>query len=422
MTPARLLVYIGICILVIAALAGVEIAFASVSRINVELKRKQGTLAGRILGRFLDKPHELLGATLVALYGVLVVYGLLMTRATDAYVDALPEPLNNVWVHLVLDSLLATLVLLIFSQLLPKAIFRTKAEAVLTATSLPLRAVHWLLFPVSRFFVTLAAGILKYLFNVRMGADRTVFSRVNTEQFAKTTLQGHAADTPAEVNAELFENALELVNIKVRRCMVPRNEVTALDAATPVEAARDHFIQTKRSRVVLYEGGIDNLVGYVHHLDMARRPASLQAVMHTLPAVPEAMSAVELMSLFKRERKNIAWVIDEFGGTAGIVTMEDVLERLFGQIRDEHDRDELMERQIADAEYLFSGRLELDYLNEKYGFALPTDRAETLSGYIIAGHGGIPRLKERIILDRFEFDILLVSATRIESVKMRELR
>ena len=172
----------------------------------------------------------------------------------------------------------------------------------------------------------------------------------------------------------------------------------------------------------MYEGSIDHIIGYLHHLDLNRRPANIRQVLHTITPVPEAMSAVDLMNRFTKERKSIAWVIDEFGGTAGIVTMEDVLEEIFGDINDEYDVEEHVEKQISGNEYIFSGRLELDYLNEKYGFTFPTDQSETLSGYIIANHETIPKIKDRIFIEHYEFDVLLVSNTRIETVKMKILK
>jgi CBS domain containing-hemolysin-like protein len=237
----------------------------------------------------------------------------------------------------------------------------------------------------------------------------------------KQSLHGHESDSN-DVNTELFENALYLVNVKVRKCMIPRNEIEAVEVGTPIAQVRQRFIDTKLSKIVVYEGSIDNIIGYLHHLDLNRRPRNIREVLHTITVVPEAMSAVDLMNRFTKERKSIAWVIDEFGGTAGIVTMEDVLEEIFGDINDEYDVEEHVEKQISENEYIFSGRLELDYLNEKYGFDFPVEDIETLSGYIISNHETIPKNRDRIIFDRFDFEILLVSETRIETVKMKVLR
>lgn len=418
MDISHLLFYILGCILLIGFFAGTEIAFISANKLNIELRKKQGTFSGRILARFMENPSEFIGTSLVGVNVLLVIYGLLMTKLTNPFLDQLPPPFNSEYVHLILDTLIATLVILAFAEFLPKAIFRSRAETVLAIFSFPMLIMYYILYPVAKIFVSISEFILKYLFNVRIKDNRQVFNRVDLEVFVKQSLHGHENEN-SEVNTELFENALYLVNVRIRKCMVPRNEIEAVEVTTPINVVRDKFIETKLSKIIVYEGSIDNIIGYIHHLDLNRKPKDIQAVLHNITAVPEAMSAVDLMNRFTKERKSIAWVIDEFGGTAGIVTMEDVLEKIFGDINDEYDVEEYVEKQIAENEYIFSGRLELDYLNEKYGFNFPIGEAETLSGYIIAEHEAIPKLKERIIIDRYEFDILLVSDTRIETVKMK---
>jgi putative hemolysin len=213
-----------------------------------------------------------------------------------------------------------------------------------------------------------------------------------------------------------------LPKVKIRQCLVPRKEVTGIDSHSSMEDIKKKFVETKMSKLVVYENNIDHIIGYVHQLDLFKKPESIQSVLLPIPAVPESMSAADLISKFTRERKSIAWVVDEFGGTAGIITMEDVLEELFGEIQDEYDTEEFVEKQIAENEYIFSGRLELDYLEEKYNLEFPKDESETLSGFIINYHETIPRQKERIIIDDYEFDIMNVSDTRIEMVKMKKLK
>jgi CBS domain containing-hemolysin-like protein len=204
--------------------------------------------------------------------------------------------------------------------------------------------------------------------------------------------------------------------------MVPRKEIESIDIDTGILQARQKFIDTKLSKLIVYDKNIDNIQGYIHQLDLFTDPPDIRSVLHPISAIPETMSAANLMNKFTHERKSIAWVVDEFGGTAGIVTMEDVLEEIFGEIQDEHDTEEFVEKQLSENEYIFSGRLEIDYLNEKYHFDLPENESETLSGFIIAHYETIPKLKERIIIDDFEFDILNVTDTRIEMVKMKLLK
>ena len=420
MDISHLVLYILACILLIGFFAGTEIAFISANKLNIELRKKQGKFSGQILARFMENPAEFIGTSLVGVNVLVVVYGLLSSQLTDKlllhYGIHLPE-----YGKLVLDTLLATVVILICAEFLPKAVFRSKAETVLTLFSVPMLMMYYIFFPVAKIFVSISEFILKYLFNVRIKENKQVFNRVDLELFVKQSMHGHENEN-SEVNAELFENALYLVNVRIRKCMIPRNEIESVDVNTTVAEARDKFIETKLSKIIVYDDSIDNIVGYIHHLDLNRRPATIKEILHTITPVPEAMSAVDLMNRFTKERKSIAWVIDEFGGTAGIVTMEDVLEEIFGDINDEYDEEEHVEKQISENEYILSGRLELDYLNEKYGFTFPTDESETLSGYIITEHETIPKIKERIILDKYEFDVLLVTDTRIETVKMKILK
>jgi CBS domain containing-hemolysin-like protein len=426
MDTSHLLLYILGCILMIGFFAGTEIAFLSANKLNLELKKKQGTFAGKILARFTQAPEEFIGTSLIGVNIILVIYGLLMTQLNDSWMGhILPDRmLHNEYVHLIIDTIVATIIILIFAEFVPKAIFRTKAEQVLTIFALPMMVMYYVLYPLAKLFVSISEFILKYLFNVRIREHHTVFNRVDLEHFVKQSLHGHGVENESsnELNTELFENALYLVNVRIRKCMIPRNEIEAVDANTPVTEVRQRFIDSKLSKIIVYEGTIDNIIGYLHHLDLNRRPQSIRQVLHTITAVPEAMSAVDLMNRFTKERKSIAWVIDEFGGTAGIVTMEDVLEEIFGDINDEYDVEEYVEKQISNNEFIFSGRLELDYLAEKYDLTFPETEAETLSGYIIEKHETIPKMKERIIIDSHEYDILLVSDTRIETVKLKVLQ
>jgi putative hemolysin len=420
MDITHLLLYILLCILLIGFFAGTEIAFISANKLNIELRKKQGKFSGQILARFMDNPSEFIGTSLVGVNVLVVVYGLLAAEATSKLLLFYGISLSE-YPKLILDTLIATIVILIFAEFLPKAIFRSKAEVVLTIFSVPMLLMYYIFYPVAKVFVSISEFILKYLFNVRIKENKQVFNRVDLELLVKQNMHGHENET-SEVNAELFENALYLVNVKIRKCMVPRNEVEAVDVTASLTDIRKKFIDTKLSKVIVYEDNIDNIIGYVHHLDLNRRPKTIREILHKITPVPEAMSAVDLMNSFTKERKSIAWVIDEFGGTAGIVTMEDVLEEIFGDINDEYDEQEHVEKQIAEHEYIFSGRLELDYLNEKYGFDFPTDDSETLSGYIITEHETIPKIKERIFIGRYEFDVLLVTDTRIETVKMKVLK
>jgi CBS domain containing-hemolysin-like protein len=417
----HLVLYILICIILIGFFAGTEIAFISANKLNIELKKKKGGSTGKILARFMENPAEFIGTSLVGVNVILVIYSLLFTQLTDPLLRLLPAPFNAEYIHLLLDTVAASVIILFFAEFLPKAIFKSRADLLLNLFSYPMLFMYRIFYPLAKIFVSISEFILKYIFNVRIKQNTQVFNRADLEVLVKQSINSGENEN-AEVNKELFDNALDLVNVKVRKCMVPRNEIEALDADTPITKVRQKFIDTKLSKIIVYEDTIDNIIGYVHHLDLSRSPQNIKQVLHTISPVPEAMSAVDLMNRFTRDRKSIAWVIDEYGGTAGIVTMEDVLEEIFGEIKDEYDVDEYVEKQISENEYIFSGRLELDYLNEKYGFNFPTDESETLSGFIITQHEDIPKIKERIFIDNYEFDVLLVSDTRIVTVKMKLLK
>ena len=246
------------------------------------------------------------------------------------------------------------------------------------------------------------------------------FSQVDLEHFFLQTKEQD--DDSQDLNKELFENALSLPSVKVRQCLVPRTEVEAVEITDSPEEVKQKFIKTNLSRLIVYEDSIDNILGYIHQLDLFKRPSDIRSILLTIPAVPESMSATDLINKFSKERKSLAWVVDEFGGTAGIITMEDVLEEIFGEIHDEYDIEEFVEKQLSEKEYIFSGRLELDYLNEKYDFEFPDAESETLSGYIINEHETIPKQKETIVIGDIQFDILNVSDTRIDMVKLKLLR
>jgi len=422
-TELTTLIFIGITLLLIGFFAGYEIAFVSANRLSIELKKKQGKRSGLIVAGFMEHPARFIGSCLIGLNVFLVIYGLLVhdimkqTLWTALYTKL---HFQNEYVKLGFDTLMSSLVVLVFGEFLPKAIFRAKNDTLLGFFAPVAQFFHRLFLPLTNFFVDVSQWILTYLFNVRVNDRNEAFTKVDLEHFFQQTKEQD--EESQELNTELFENALSLPMVKIRQCLVPRTEIEAIDINTPVEEARQVFIQTKLSKLVVYDENIDSIQGYIHQLDLFRRPATIREVLHPIMPVPESMSATDLISKFTKERKSIAWVVDEFGGTSGIVTMEDVLEEIFGEIKDEYDVEELVEKQLAEDEFILSGRMELDYLNEKYNMKFPSGESETLSGYIITEHQAIPKQKETIIIGDYRFDILNVSDTRIESVKMKILR
>lgn len=418
MIAVTVLVWFFVTILMMAFFSGIEMAFYSVNRFGVELKKKQGRPGAHMLSRLIQTPELFISTMVIGFTISLVCFVLLFSAITFPMWQFVG--LRSDTARLILDIVLATFVILIFAEFIPKAIFRAHSNLILSRLVWVVNIFHQLLQPLASGLIGMSNWVLKYIFNVRVDENRDAFVRSDLDTLFQ---QSNDEDFEAQdMNTDLFENALELPRIKIRQCLVPRKEIIAVGTNCTVEEARQKFIDTKLSKLIVYESNIDHIVGYIHQLDLFKGPESVQAILHPIPAVPETMSATDLINKFTKERKSIAWVVDEFGGTAGIVTMEDVLEEIFGEIHDEYDQEEFVEKRISENEYIFSGRLELDYLTEKYELEFPDEESETLSGYIINHHETIPRQKERIIVDDYEFDIISVSDTRIEMVKLKILK
>lgn len=416
---------IVLSIILVGFFAGIQIAFTNVNKLTVELKKKQGRSSGILLSAFLDEPSKFIGATLVGLNLFLVIYGLLVGKMLHPiWVMLSNKQANEAYIILIklsFETLTSTFIILLFGEFLFKAIWRAKSEMILSGWVSSIINFFYKMFqPVSGLFVYVAEGILKYLFNVRIDEKKEPFSAADIEHFFQQTRE--QSPDNQDLNTELFENALSLSNLKIRKCLVPRKEIIGVEISVSISTVRQKFIDTQLSKLLVYEGNIDHILGYVHQLDLFKDPKDVHSILLPIPAVPESMSATGLISKFSKERKSIAWVVDEFGGTAGIVTMEDLLEEIFGEIKDEYDTEDFEEKKLSDEEYIFSGRLELDYLNEKYELDLPDNESETLSGFIIHKHEAIPKIKERIIIGDYEFDVMSVSDTRIEMVRMKILK
>jgi putative hemolysin len=418
MIAVTTLVWFFVTILMMGFFAGIEMAFYSANRFGIELKKKQGRQSAILLSRLIETPQLFLSTTLIGFALFLVCFVLLFNQVTT--------PLWN-WIglqhdiaRLLLDIILATFVVLIFAEFIPRAIFRAKSNFILSRLVWLINIFYQMLQPLGSLFINLSNWVLKYLFNVKVNEEKEVFAGNSLETLFQQKNENDQENQ--DFNTDLFENALELPKVKIRQCLVPRKEIVGVEVKCSMEDVRHKFIDTKLSKLIVYENNIDNIVGYIHQLDLFRQPENLQSMILPIPAIPESMSVTDLIGKFTRERKSIAWVVDEFGGTAGIVTMEDLLEEIFGEIHDEYDSEEFVEKRLSENEYIFSGRLELDYISEKYSLDFPENDAETLSGYIIDYHETIPRQKDRIIIDDHEFDILNVSDTRIEMVKMKVLK
>lgn len=394
--------------------SGYEIGFVSANRLSLELKKKQGGRSGKIIAKFLEEPTQFIGTCLVGLNISLVVFGIMFEELLDLIIWDHFNPGN--YSVLLGNTILSTLVILLIGELGPKAIFKARAASMINTFAPLANFFHILFRPLTLLLVNLAQWVLRNLFQVRLVNKKEAFTKVDLAHFVQ---QSKDQKEQQELNTDLFENALSLPDIKIRECLVPRTEIVGVDLQTTIESLTEIFMETKLSKLIVYDDTLDTIVGYVHQLDLFKKPTSIASILHTIPLVPESMNAADLINLFSKKRKSIAWVVDEFGGTAGIVTMEDVLEEIFGEIDDEYDEQEFLEKKLSDTEYVFSGRLELDYLYEKYGIDFSADSAETLSGYLIHKNEAIPKLRQVINLSHFDAEILAVSDTRIEKVKIK---
>jgi putative hemolysin len=416
-------------LLLIGFFAGIEIAFISANKLSIELNRKQGTKAGKVWGYYADHPARFIATTLVGINLVFVVYGLLVVDMLFPIWHWIEKQLPKTliesvkYIKLFVETILSTFIVLMV-EFLAKAFFRARNNSILSSNSISniVRFFYWMFSSIGTYFVNIAEWILKYILNVKINNKKDIFSKVDLEHFIQQS-KNHEEEDSSELNKELFENALSLSETRLRECLIPRREIEGVNSNLSIEEVKAKFIETHLSKLVVYDENIDSITGYIHQLDLFKRPASVKEILLPIPTVPESMSATDLMNKFSKERRSIAWVIDEFGGTAGIVTMEDLLEEIFGEIKDEYDTEEFVDKQLASNEFIFSGRLELDFITEKYELVFPDDEAtETLSGYIIKNNEEIPKLKDHIIIGNYEIDILSVSDTRIEMVKLKVLK
>ena len=418
-------VIIAICIafLFLVFFSGIEVAFAHANRLNIELKKKQGSHSAIFLSKLFESPSSFIGTTIIGFNIFLVVFVLLVSTYWNLLlnkadiISSLILPLR-----LLLEIVLSMIVVIVFGEFIPKAIFRVKSDSMLmffTRAGL-VGLVHGIFYPIASLFIKISQWILIIIFDMRIDKRKDTFSRADVDNFFQQTKE--FSEDKQDLNTDLFEAALSLHKVKVRECLVPRKEIEGVTISMSIENVRKKFVDSRLSKLIVYDNNIDQILGYIHQLDLFKNPNVVRDILLPIPAIPESMNATDLISKFSKERKSIAWVVDEFGGTSGIVTMEDMLEEIFGEIKDEYDVEEFEEKKISEDEFILSGRLELDYLIEKYGFEFPDESSETLSGFIIHQHETIPKLKERIIINDYEFEILHVSDTRIEMVRLKILQ
>lgn len=407
-----LVVGIIISIILSAIFSGSEIAFISANKLRVELKKKKGSRRGLILAKFFENPSDFLSTMLVGNNVALVIFTSLMTLVLTPIIS---KWFSGEYLLLLANTLIITLIILVLGEFLPKTLFRLFADEVLFFLAYPIRILKWLLAIPSWFMFQTSNFLLTKVLRTPMVEVEETFTRLDLEDFIKST----RTDDEEEIDTELFEKALNLHEVRVKECMVPRTEIVHIDVSSTVEELAAVFNSTKMSRIIIIKDDIDNVIGYVHHQQMFKNPKSIKSIMLDIEFVPEVMRVRDAMNTFIKNRLSIACVVDEFGGTAGLITLEDIVEEIFGEIDDEHDQEDLVEEVISDKEFLFSGRLELDYINEKFGLFLPEDgEYHTLSGYLVMTMGDIPEKGVEIILGEYKFILEMVSNTKIETVRV----
>jgi CBS domain containing-hemolysin-like protein len=407
-------------IILSAFFSGMEIAFIASNRLRIELDRKQGVFGSKIIKLFTDNPGQYLATMLIGNNFSLVIYGLVFSKILGAL---LTPVLGSDILILLINTILSTAIILLVAEFLPKTIFRISPNFFLKFLSIPTIIFFFLFYPISKFTLSASNLFIRIFFKINPDEKKQedlVFSKVDLDHFVNLSNQSKVESEPDHHNIRIFQNALDFSNVKLRECMVPRTEIEAVESHSSVEQLKEKFVETRLSRILIYQDTIDNIIGYFELKDIFRNPTEIRSMTRKLAIVPETMPANKLLKLFVEEKKNIALVVDEFGGTSGMVTIEDVLEEIVGDIEDEHDTTDLIERNAGYNEYVFSGRLEIDYLNEKYHLNLPEeDDYETLAGMILFYHGSIPGNNDVIRIGNFVIKVLRVTTTRLELVNLK---
>jgi len=420
MNTLILIILILVSILFSAFFSGMEIAFISANKLRIEIDKKQKKIFAGIVSYFNKYPSRFIATMLVGNNISLVIYGI-------AFAMLLKDPLQNVLgdsseaLVLLIQTLISTLLILLTAEFLPKTLFRLNPNNSLRLLSIPIMVFYTLLYPITLLTIGISNFTMKYLFRVRPDIRSTepVFGKVDLDHLLTTLKPEQNTDREEIEEVKIFKNALEFSGLKVRDCMIPRTEVIALEIDSTMNDLSQRFIETGLSRILVYKETIDNVIGYVNSKDLFRKPDMIKSHLKPIKIVPETLAVNSLLTGFIKDGKSIALVVDEFGGTSGLITTEDIIEEIFGEIEDEHDTSDLVEEKLEKNKYLLSGRHEIDYLNDKYFLSIPeSEEYDTLAGYIIFHYESIPEKNTAVELDNFLITITDVSSNRIEEVEL----
>ncbi|MEC9209075.1 MAG: hemolysin family protein [Bacteroidota bacterium] len=398
-----------------AFFSGVEIAFISANKLQLELDKSKGKFSSKMIAFFGKNESDFITTILVGNNIALVVYGIVMTQILTPKLELF---VSSHFVLLLAQTIIATLIVLVTAEFLPKAIFRIFPNQILNIFSIPIWLLFVLLRPVAILMLKTVNFLLKYVLKQNIPEDKQVFGKTELDDFLSNVRSAEGAeDTRVEV--EMLQNALYLSEKRVRECMIPRTEIVAIDILSSMDEVKARFVDTKLSKLLVFKGNIDKIIGYVHSYDLFKSPKNLKSVLLPLPFVPESMQAMELLNQFIENNKGVAVVLDEFGGTSGMITIEDVTEEIVGEIVDEHDVDEVTDQQIDETTFLFLGRSYVEDINKKYNLELPeSDEYETISGLLLDYLEKIPEKEDVIEFKDYQFTITSVNKTTIQAVKL----
>lgn len=403
-------------ILLSAIFSGLEIAFITADKMQMEIINKRGGIIAKILSAFTASPSRFIATLLIGNNLALVSFGIYMEEILQPKINLFSE---NPIVVLLIQTIVSTIIILLFAEYLPKTLFRLKPNHALRFFAYPIYGLFWSLKWVVNVIVGFSKFVLKKFLKVEINEEKPIIGKTELQQYLAERFENSEINDEVDAEVQYYKNVLDFQAVKARDCMVPRTEIVALDINAPIEKVYNIFIETGHSKILIYKDAIDEVIGFVHSKEIFKKPKNIESILLPVGFIPESMTAQRALNNFIQLRKSVLIVVNEFGGTAGMLTVEDILEEILGEIEDEHDKIDLAEEQLTDYEFLFSGRLEVDYLNEKYNLNIPTNESyETLAGYIYSHTEAIPKEGETIVLDKLSILIEQVGETRIELVKI----
>lgn len=403
-----------------ALFSGIEISFVSFNRLKLELDLKKNRFSAKLINHFVKHQDQFMGCVLLGNNIANVIYGIAMARILEpVIINILPDAITNEFTILLCQTIISTLLVLFVAEFMPKTLSHLNPNGQMNFMALPMMILYIVLYPLIFIYIGISELVVKYIFKMKLTPEDYKLSTVDLNDYLKEYADPNEEDEDIQQGIELFQNAIEFQNVKLRECMQPRNEIMAVRINDSVKNVKNIFEETKHSKLIVYQDNIDNIVGYIHINDLLHKGGSIRDKVRQIEFYPETYGAQDLLQHLSKTRQSIAVVVDEFGGTAGIITTEDLIEEIFGEIEDEYDEEDDIEKTIDENDRIFSARLEIDYLNKTYKYDFPeSDDYETLAGYIIHYHESIPQTGEEIVIGNYLFKIIKASETKLEEVEI----